>query len=132
LGFVRGDKREGPKQAAPFAISPQRLERKRQNVQRRVDKMKDIAPEERTDTAERMFEVTQHLRKALLSAERRSFSGSVAMVVNSSMAREVLAETGFWPNHLGPIRHTVIGSKHSEIFNEYLEETARFVRDALD
>jgi thioesterase domain-containing protein/acyl carrier protein len=132
VGFVRGEKREAANQEEAFAIPPQRLERKRQNVQRRVEQMKDIAPEERTDAAERMFKVTQHLRKALLSAERRSFPGSVAMVVNSSMASEVLAETGFWPNHLGPIRHKVIGSKHSEIFNEHLEETARFVRDALN
>lgn len=131
VGLVRGEKRETAKQEEGIALSPQRMERKRQNVQRRVEQMNDIAPEEKTDTAERMFEVTQHLRKALFSAKRRSFSGSVAMVVNSSMANEVLAETGYWPTHLGPIRHKVIGSKHSEIFNEHLEDTARFVRDSL-
>lgn len=132
VGLIRGQKREETKPEERSAISPQRLERKRQNVRRRVEQMNDIAPEEKTDAAERMFEVTQHLRKVLLGAERRSFPGPVAMVVNSSTAGAVLAETGYWPTHLGPIRHIVIGSKHSEIFNEYLEETARFVRDSLD
>ena len=132
LNLIRGEQPQETKDEEPGAVSAKRLERKRQNVQRRVEKMQDIAPEERTDAADRMFEVTQRLRKALLSADRRSFPGPVAMVVNSSTRDAVLAEKGYWPMHLGPIRHKVIGSKHSEIFNEYLEDTARFVRDALD
>jgi len=132
FGLFRGERPDAAGEEEPSAISAKRMERKRQNVQRRVEKMGDIAPEGRTDAADRMFEVTQHLRKALFSAERRSFPGPVAMVVNSSTEPAVLAEKGYWPTHLGPIRHVVIGSKHSEIFNEYLEETARFVRDALD
>ncbi len=132
LGLFRREQPDDDADEDRAAVSAKRMERKRQNVQRRVEKMKDIAAEERTDAADRMFEVTQHLRKALFSAERRSFAGPVAMVVNASTKDAILAETGYWPKHLGPIRHVVIGTKHSEIFNEYLEDTARFVRDALD
>lgn len=132
VGLFRGEKRAETNEETPAGASAKKMERKRRNVQRRVEKMEDIAPEEKTSAGDRMFEVTQHLRKALLSTERRSFPGPVAMVVNSSMKPAVLAETGYWPTHLGPIRHVVIGSKHSEVFNEYLEDTARFVRDSLN
>jgi hypothetical protein len=52
--------------------------------------------------------------------------------VSAARAEEVLAENAFWPNHLGSMQHKVLGKTHSEVFDENLAETARFVQNALN
>jgi hypothetical protein len=104
----------------------------REHVERRVERMKDVPAEQRSQTAERMFEVSQKFRAALYKHVPRPYPGRGVLLVSSNRAQVVLADTAFWPNHLGSMQHAVLGTKHSDVFGKYLAETARFVRDALE
>jgi hypothetical protein len=79
-----------------------------------------------------MFKVSQQFRTALYRHVPRPYLGKAIVLVSAARAEEVLAENAFWPNHLGSMQHKVLGKTHSEVFDENLAETARFVQNALN
>jgi thioesterase domain-containing protein/acyl carrier protein len=134
FGLFTREQRGGAtsKQLAPGEMTEKKAKLQRQRVARRVEEIEDIEPDQRSYTAERMFKVSQQFRAALYRHEPRPYPGKAIVLVSSARAQEVLAENAFWPNHLGSMQHKVLGKTHSEVFDEKLAETARFVKEALD
>ena len=118
-----------PKQLDPSEMT--RKKKKREKIDHRVEQMTYVPPEQRSYTAERMFKVSEQLRAALYRHVPRPYPGRVILLVCSSRVQQGFGDNGFWPNHLGNLQYEVLGSKHSDIFDKHLAETARFVRDAL-
>ena len=116
----------------PWEMPPKRLEHFRQRIQERVQQMGDIPPEQRSFTEERMFKMSQQFRAALYTHVPRPYPGKAIMLVTETRRKETLAATAFWPTHLGSMQVSVLGNKHKDLFDDKLEETARFVRDALN
>lgn len=116
----------------PWEMPPKRREELRQRIEQRVAQMTDIPPEQRSFTAERMFRMSQQFRAALYTYVPRPYPGDAILLVSAIRGKETLADDAFWPNNLGSMRYEVLGSKHKDLFEEKLTETAQFVRDALN
>ena len=101
-------------------------------IKRRVEQMKNLPPEERSYTEERMLKVSQQFRAALYRHVPRPYSGKAVMVVSAARVNTTFAEKAFWPNHLGSMQYEVVAETHKDIFEKNLRETARFVKDALN
>lgn len=116
----------------PWEMPPKRREELRQRIEQRVAQMTDIPSEQRSFTAERMFRMSQQFRAALYTYVPRPYPGDAILLVSAIRGKETLADDAFWPNNLGSMRYEVLGSKHKDLFEEKLTETAQFVRDALN
>jgi thioesterase domain-containing protein/acyl carrier protein len=132
--FTRWHEGEGKAENAPdpAEMLHKKLDAHREMVEKRVAQMAEVPVQQRSYTAERMLKISLQFRAALYRHVPRPYPGKATLLVSSIRAEETLADTGFWPNHLGSMRCEVLGSDHSDVFNENLEETARFVRDALN
>jgi thioesterase domain-containing protein/acyl carrier protein len=122
---------EETEELAPWAMPPKKTDDLRQRIQQRVEQMKDVPPDERSYTEERMYKMAQQFRAALYTHVPRHYAGSAIMLVSAMRAKETLAKGAFWPNNLGSVQTEVLGSKHKDLFEDYLPETARFVSKAL-
>jgi thioesterase domain-containing protein/acyl carrier protein len=122
---------EETEELAPWAMPPKKTDDLRQRIQQRVEEMKDVPPEQRSYTEERMYKMAQQFRAALYTHVPRHYAGSAIMLVSAMRAKETLAKNAFWPNNLGKVQCEVLGSKHKDLFEDYLPETARFVSKAL-
>ncbi|MGH6824204.1 alpha/beta fold hydrolase [Methyloceanibacter sp.] len=122
---------EETEQPAHWAMPPKKTDDLRQRIQQRVEQMKDVPPEQRSYTEERMYKMSQQFRAALYTHVPRRYEGSAIMLVSAMRAKETLAKNAFWPNNLGSVQCEVLGSKHKDLFEDYLPETARFVSKAL-
>ena len=98
----------------------------------RLKKLNWISCEERPYSEEALAKVAEKLRMALNAHVPRPFSGSAAILVNSTKANKILDRTSFWRSHLGTIEHYVCGADHHDVFRKRLMETARFVSGSLD
>jgi thioesterase domain-containing protein/acyl carrier protein len=116
---------------APWAMPPKKTDDLRQRIQQRVEEMKDVPADQRSYTEERMYKMAQQFRAALYTHVPRHYAGSAIMLVSAMRAKETLAKDAFWPNNLGSVQTEVLGSKHKDLFEDYLPETARFVSKAL-
>jgi thioesterase domain-containing protein/acyl carrier protein len=132
--FTRGHEGGGKteKSPDPTEMLRKKLDAHREMVEKRVEQMAEVPVQQRSYTAERMLKISLQFRAALYRHVPRRYPGKATMLVSSIRAEETLADTAFWPNHLGSMQYEVLGSDHSDVFNENLEETARFVRDALN
>ena len=131
-GSDEGDEAdEETAQLAPWAMPPKKTDDLRQRIQQRVEQMKDVPPDERSYTEERMYKMAQQFRAALYTHVPRHYAGSAIMLVSAMRAKETLAKGAFWPNNLGSVQTEVLGSKHKDLFEDYLPETAKFVSKAL-
>jgi thioesterase domain-containing protein/acyl carrier protein len=122
---------EETEELAPWAMPPKKTDDLRQRIQQRVEEMKDVPPDQRSYTEERMYKMAQQFRAALYTHVPRHYAGSAIMLVSAMRAKETLAKNAFWPNNLGSVQTEVLGSKHKDLFEDYLPETARFVSKAL-
>jgi thioesterase domain-containing protein len=122
---------EETKELAPWAMPPKKTDDLRQRIQQRVEQMKDVPADQRSYTEERMYKMAQQFRAALYTHVPRHYAGSAIMLVSAMRAKETLAKNAFWPNNLGSVQTEVLGSKHKDLFEDYLPETARFVSKAL-
>jgi thioesterase domain-containing protein/acyl carrier protein len=118
-------------QLAPWAMPPKKTDDLRQRIQQRVEEMKEVPADQRSYTEERMYKMAQQFRAALYTHVPRHYAGSAIMLVSAMRAKETLAKDAFWPNNLGSVQTEVLGSKHKDLFEDYLPETARFVSKAL-
>ncbi len=130
-------RRDGKGEATTVDLDPAKMPQKkmelhRDMIERRVEQMEEVPPDQRSYTAERILKISLQFRAALYHHQPRPYSGGATLLVSSIRAEETLADTAFWPNNLGSMQYTVLGSNHSDVFNESLEETARFVRDTLN
>jgi thioesterase domain-containing protein/acyl carrier protein len=134
LGFFAGEEKTGgsTEDLDPAEMPQKKIEIHRDMIERRVGEIENVPQNERSYTAERIFKISLQFRAALYNHVPRPYSGRAALLVSSSRAQETLADTAFWPNNLGSMQYKVLGADHSDVFNENLEETARFVRDTLD
>jgi thioesterase domain-containing protein/acyl carrier protein len=119
-------------QSDPAEMPRKKLESHREMIERRVEQMEDLPPQQRSYTAERMLKISLQFRAALYRHVPRPYPGKAILLVSSIRAQETLSDAAFWPNHLGSMEYEVLGADHSDVFNENLEETASFVRDALN
>ena len=110
---------------------PKKLDDLRHRIQRCVEDSKEVPAEQRSYTAERMFKISQQFRAALYQHTPRPYSGNAAMLLTAARAKETLLESGFWRNNLGSLQYEVLGSKHKDLFEQNLVDTARFVKNAL-
>jgi len=115
----------------PWDMLPKKLDDLRHRIQRCVEDSKEVPAEQRSYTAERMFKISQQFRAALYQHTPRPYSGNAAMLVTAARAKETLLESGFWRNNLGSLQYEVLGSKHKDLFEQNLVDTARFVKNAL-
>jgi len=129
-GAGKGDVRA--EELDPAKMPQKKLDEHRDMIERRVEQMEEVPPHQRSYTAERMLKISLQFRAALYHHAPRPYSGSATLLVSSIRAEETLAATAFWPNNLSSMQYTVLGSNHNDVFNESLEETARFVRDTLN
>jgi thioesterase domain-containing protein len=136
-----------PRLRAFFGIGPDRDEAKdvkrkvkqrnkivriRDTVVTRIKKLDWISWEERPYSEEALAKVAEKLRMALNAHVPRPFSGSAAILVNSTKANKILDRTSFWRSHLGAIEHCVCGADHHDVFRKRLMEAARFISGSLD
>lgn len=116
----------------PSVMLPERKERLREKIEKRVELMDYVPADQRSYTAERMFKVAEQLRAALYKHEPRPYPGKAVLLVCSSRVQGGVTEGGFWPTQLGSMQYKVLGAKHRDVFGKHLAETAWFVRDALN
>jgi hypothetical protein len=81
---------------------------------------------------ETQTKIAEQLRTALNRHVPRPYSGSAAILVNSSKAHKIVGPDTFWQKHLGGIQHEICGSSHQDLFRSQLIETAHFVSRNLE
>jgi len=134
VGLVPGEKpdRDLPPDLAPGELTARKSQNQRERLKERVEKMDDLAEDERSYTEERLFRVSQQFRAALYRHLPTPYSGKATLVVCAQRENIVFARNAFWPNHLGSVERKILGKTHKDVFTDGLAETASFVKEALN
>jgi thioesterase domain-containing protein len=130
--FGIGPDRDEARDVKRKAKQRDKMLRIRDTVVPSLEELDWISCEERPYSKEALANVAEKLRMALDAHVPRPFSGSAAILVNSTKESKILDRTSFWRSHLGTIEHCVCGADHHDVFRKRLLEAARFISISLD
>jgi thioesterase domain-containing protein/acyl carrier protein len=104
-----------------------KMQRIRETMGTRLEELHWLESEQRPYSEQTLANVAEQLRAALDAHVPRPYSGTAAILVNSTKAHKLLGDAAFWQRHLGGIEHEICGNSHHEVFRDQIMETARFV-----
>jgi thioesterase domain-containing protein len=108
---------------------------KRQNTirKRRAGEITSATVAEKSYSPDAMLEASLRLHSALKVYVPRRYAGKAAILAQGKRANEIVGPASFWRDYLNEIEFQSIDTtRHHELFNRRIGETAAFVRKALD
>lgn len=129
--FGVSDDDRGTKEAKRTLKRREKMQRLRDTMGTRLEEVHWIEIEQRPYSEETLANVAEQLRAALDAHVPRPYSGTAAILVNSTKAHKLLGDAAFWQTHLGGIEHEICGTSHHEVFRDQIMEAARFVSRSL-
>jgi thioesterase domain-containing protein/acyl carrier protein len=108
---------------------------KRQNTirRRRAGEIVSATPAEKSYSPEAMLEASLQLHTALKAFVPRRYAGTAAILAQAKRADEIAGPASFWRDYLNGIDfQPTDATRHHELFNRRVGETAHFVRKALE
>lgn len=129
--FEVGEDDRGTEETKRTLKRREKMRRLRDTMGARLEEVYWIESEQRPYSEETLANVAEQLRAALDVHVPRPYSGTAAILVNSTKAHKLLGDAAFWQSHLGGIEHEICGTSHHEVFRDQIMEAARFVSRSL-